>query len=205
MEPEVRAKIVMKKLGAEIKHAERKLQGMTEYLEMALSGITKVLEDMKSVREEVAAFEKTRRSIENEIKNMEEQAMLEESFREEFVFEEEESEESGAIGKLQEGGDVRHSGEVGKEMKEMEKAEKLEKRVKEDIAFEENKFTQREEVEERTEMARTDDEMEVTDEFNNYRGVCLLTMGSRILAKVLTNRLRLDRNNWSIRGKSAGI
>ena len=25
---------------------------------------------------------------------------------------------------------------------------------------------------------------------NNYRGVCLLTMGSRILAKVLANRLR---------------
>ena len=101
MEPEVRAKIMMKKLGAEIKHAERKLHGMTEYLEMALLGITKVLEDMKSIREEVAALEKTWRSIEYELKNMEEQAQLEESFREEFVFEEEESEERGAIDKLQ--------------------------------------------------------------------------------------------------------
>ena len=52
---------MMKKLGAEIKHAERKLQGMTEYLEMALLRITKVLEDMKSVREEVEAVGKTRR------------------------------------------------------------------------------------------------------------------------------------------------
>ena len=156
---------MVKKLGAEIKHTERKLQGMTEYIEMALLGITKLLEDMESVREEVAALEKTQWSIEYELKNMEEQAMLEESFREELVFEEEESEESGAIDKLQERGDVRHSGEGGKEMKEMETTEKLEKRVKEDVGFEEEEFTQREEVEERTEMARTDDEMEVTDEF----------------------------------------
>ena len=28
------------------------------------------------------------------------------------------------------------------------------------------------------------------NDINNYRGVCLLTMGSRILAKVLVNRLR---------------
>ena len=60
---------------------------------------------------------------------------------------------------------MRHSGEGGKEMKEMEKTEKVKKRVKEDVAFEDEEFTQREEVEERTEMARTDDEMEVTDEF----------------------------------------
>ena len=48
------------------------------------------------MREDVAALERTGKDVEKAMHDMEEQAMLEESFREEFSFEEEELEGKGA-------------------------------------------------------------------------------------------------------------
>ena len=59
-------------------------------MEVAMRGIAKLLEEVETMKEEVAGVERTRRNVEKAIKNMEEQDMLGESGREEFSFEEEE-------------------------------------------------------------------------------------------------------------------
>ena len=59
-------------------------------MEVAMRGIAKLLEEVETMKEEVAGLERTRRNVEKAINNMDEQDMLGESGREEFSFEEEE-------------------------------------------------------------------------------------------------------------------
>jgi len=60
MEPKLRAKIMLKKMGAEIRRADMKLKGMRERMEVAMTGISKLLEEVETMREDVAALERTR-------------------------------------------------------------------------------------------------------------------------------------------------
>jgi len=89
--------------------------------------------------------------MEKAMKDMEEQAMLEESFREEFAFEEEELElvEKGATDKLQEGGDVGGSGDCEKRMKNIKRTVSVEAMVKEDPTIEEEELMPKEQIGER--------------------------------------------------------
>ena len=93
-----RGKVMVKKMGAEIRRADVKLEKMRESMEVAIKAISKLLEEVESMRKDVAALERTRKNVEKAMNDMEEQAMLEESFREEFSFslEEEELEGTGA-------------------------------------------------------------------------------------------------------------
>ena len=86
MEPKVRVKIMLKKMGAEIRRTDMKLKGMREHMEVTMRGLAKLLEEVQSMREEVAAVERTRRRVEKAMNDMEEEALLEESFKEEFSF-----------------------------------------------------------------------------------------------------------------------
>jgi len=88
MEPKLRAKIMLKKMGVEIRCTDIKLKGMRENMEVAIMGLAKLLEEVETMKEEVGALERTRRYVEKAMNNREEQVMLEESCKEEFSFEE---------------------------------------------------------------------------------------------------------------------
>ena len=122
-------------------------------MDMTLRGIANLLEEIETMREDVAAFDRTRRNMEKAMKDMEEQAMLEEILREEFAFEEEELEleGKGATDTLQEGGNVGHSGDCEKQMKDMKRTVSAEKMVKEDATIEDELMPNKQ-IEEGSEM-----------------------------------------------------
>ena len=97
MDPTLRGKVMLKKMGAESRRADMKVKRMRESMEVAMRGLSPLMEEVETTREDMAALDRTRKNVEKAMNNMEEQAMLEESFREEFSFEEEEVEGKGAM------------------------------------------------------------------------------------------------------------
>ena len=97
MDPTLRGKVMLKKMGAESRRADMKVKRMRESMEVAMRGLSPLMEEVETTREDMAALDRTRKNVEKAMNDMEEQAMLEESFLEEFSFEEEEVEGKGAM------------------------------------------------------------------------------------------------------------
>ena len=89
MEPNKRLKVAVSKMGAEMKKCSRKVERIEQSIEVAESLLLNIRESVAALKEELGSIERTRSFLEKEIKEIENQLIMEESINEELVLDEE--------------------------------------------------------------------------------------------------------------------
>ena len=138
---------MVRKMGAQLKRTNIRLNTVEENVEVAVSCISDLLEKVKSMKEEMKALERTRSEILQNMEEMEERAILEESFEEEFRGTDNEVQPIWAM---------------EEEVKEKQETVEQEESIKEDAAGEEQELEVGEEIQVGRQRKDVSD-MEVTD------------------------------------------
>ena len=118
MDADLKLKVTIRKMGAEVKRTERRLELMESRLDIAMRCVTEAARMVNGVKEELRCLEKTRMVIEQELVEREEEAVLYNSISEEMTGEEEVEADRG------ESKDVANEGKVvGDEAQKTEEVE----------------------------------------------------------------------------------
>ena len=99
MDPRMRMKIMIKKLGAELKRAEKNMEVVEECLHLARSAIHRVEDNVNVEKMQISRMKETWRSIVKEMEEIKLRAIMEESLNEDFDIEEEMEEGGKDAGK----------------------------------------------------------------------------------------------------------
>ena len=88
MEPELKLKIYVNKLGAQLRRAEKQLEYMEERVAVAREAFVRGMQSVNAVQREVEEMKKTWGTVSKQVTEMEERKKMEESLKEDFPIDE---------------------------------------------------------------------------------------------------------------------
>ena len=88
MEPQVKAKIYLNKMGAQLKKIEKKVVHMEERVEVAGAFFMRTTETITAIKRELEEIKRTWASVAEQMEEIEEWRKMEESLNEEFPIDE---------------------------------------------------------------------------------------------------------------------
>ena len=85
----MKGKVTVKKTGEELKKCNRKIEVLKKGMDKAVNSLCKLGERIKEIKEELQNIQRTRAVLQNDVNEMEQEAIMEESMKEELVVDEE--------------------------------------------------------------------------------------------------------------------